>query len=379
MKILTNIQTSHLAGISQTFSSFLESAEKEHKRRFDITGVEIIANSKLDKPKRREKKKGKFTLISLESNFPNISEASRNSKNIQEIENTYVNLINIYQEIIKKERPDVILLNGTYLIPWCLFKASQGFNTPTVLHYHGILSKEVAHWEEKQRLLLGQMEKSFDQKGLYYLFPSNLAKEVVENEIYGHKIVNFSVLPNPVPKHFFQINKKGSSKNIGIVSRWAMVKNPSFIKRIVTYNQKHSNQFLLNIVTDLKKDSKVYKGISESVHFQEPMNNQRLADFYGKMGIIISPSVFETYGNVAQEALAANTPALVSSNMGVSETYRKLGLQDWIVDFNSVKNVYDKAKEISKQGVNPMVRKMIFDEYSPEKIHGQLLNILSSV
>lgn len=379
MKILTNIQISHLAGISQTFSSFLSYVEQDKKSNLKITGITIQACPPSHMPKKRQKRKGKFTLISMTSDFPTIGDITRNSNNLCEVENAYSRLISNYQEVIKAEKPDLILLNGTYLMPWCMFKASRGFNIPIILHYHGILSKEVAHWEKKQRSLLCQMEKSFDRKDLFYLFPSNLAKEVVENEVYGHKIKKCSILPNPVPKHFFKIRKKGNSKNIGIVSRWSRVKNPPFIKRAIKYNQKHGSQFSINIVTDIRKNKQDYRKLYEHAHFFNPMTNQRLADFYGKVGSVISPSVFETYGNVAQEALAANTPALISANMGVSETFKKLGLDDWIVDFSSVKSIYSKIAEISKQEVSSKVRKIIYDDFSPERIHGQMLNILSSV
>lgn len=379
MKILTNVQTSHLAGISQTFSSFVNFTNQDKKNHLKITGVEISPSSSLPTLKRKQKRKDKFTLITTECNYPTINEVTKNSNSLFDIENNYRELITKYKEMIKDEKPDVILLNGTYFMPWCLFKASQEYNIPIILHYHGVLSKEVAHWDEKPKSLLCQMEKSFDQKNLFYVFPSNLAKEVVENEVYGHKINNCSILPNPVPKHFFKINKKDSSDDIGIISRWSKIKNPSFIKRIAKYSRKHGNHFPISIVTDIKKDGKDYKELAGHVNFINPMSNNEIANFYGKVGIVISPSIFETYGNVAQEALATNTPALISSNMGVSETFKKLGLTDWIVNFSSAKNIYSKINELKKQEVGSKIRKIIYYEFSPEKIHGQMINIINSV
>ena len=93
------------------------------------------------------------------------------------------------------------------------------------------------------------------------------------------------------------------------------------------------------------------------IKLYDPMSSRKLAKFYEKMGIIISPSLFETYGNVAQESIASGTPALISSNMGVSETFRDLGLSDYIVNFKSTQDVYNKIINFSGQPISDKVRK----------------------
>src|SRR5690606_20553529 len=122
-------------------------------------------------------------------------------------------------------------------------------------------------------------------------------------------IKKFAVIPNAVPLHFFEITKKGSNHKVGLVSRWAAVKNSSFSKKLVRYNKKRGNSLKINIVTNDGIDANSRKELSESAYLRRPMDSQKLARFYGEMGSVISPSHFETYGNVAQEALATNTPA----------------------------------------------------------------------
>jgi glycosyltransferase involved in cell wall biosynthesis len=96
------------------------------------------------------------------------------------------------------------------------------------------------------------------------------------------------------------------------------------------------------------------------------------------MGIVISPSHFETYGNVAKEALATGTPAIVSPNMGVSETFNKLGLNDWVVDFNSVKSVYNKIENIIGEPVSEKTREKMKKLYIPPKIFSEIVSILNN-
>ncbi|MBI4099450.1 glycosyltransferase family 4 protein [Candidatus Microgenomates bacterium] len=377
MKILTNVQTGYLSGISQTFGSFLTYLKKGGKQ-IKVTGVDI-QNIKGEENWSTRQKRSNFTLLSTFCRVPNIGDTVSKSQSLAEVEAIYEGVIGKYQEILQSEKPDLVLLNGTYFLPWCLDVASRNLKIPTVLHYHGILSKEVAHWEDHSRILLEQMEKSFDRKDMFYIFPSNLAKDVVENEVFKHSIKHASVLPNPIPRYFFDVVRKQNSKNIGIVSRWTRVKNPSFILKLARHNKKHGDRFQVNVITDLAKGTKSYRELAGIAKFRGSMDNERLAKFYASMAVVVSPSHFETYGNVAQEALASSTPALVSSQMGVSETFRKLGLSDWIVDFNSVRDVYSKMKEMSKQGVSPKVKQMIFNEFSSEIVNRQLLDILVAV
>lgn len=196
MKILTNIQTSPLGGIGQTFSNLINSLNKNNPSKIKITGVEITTepncpqNGIINKPKTSSILK----LISVKQDFPYFGDVIKTVRNVDEIRETYSQLIDIYVSIIKRENPTLILINGTYFVPWCMFQAANQQGIPTILHYHGILTKECSH-----------MEKTFDNDHFYYIFPSELAKNTVENEVFGHKISRSAIIRNAIPQHFFNI------------------------------------------------------------------------------------------------------------------------------------------------------------------------------
>lgn len=97
------------------------------------------------------------------------------------------------------------------------------------------------------------------------------------------------------------------------------------------------------------------------------------------MGVVLSPSFFETYGNVAQEAVATGTPAIVGPNMGVAEIFKEIGLSQWIVDFKSTKNVYYKIKEISGQPVSSKIKKMLKYNLTSPAINQSLIQVFKSI
>ena len=109
------------------------------------------------------------------------------------------------------------------------------------------------------------------------------------------------------------------------------------------------------------------------------MDNRKLAGFYKNMDIIICPSHFETYGNVAQEALASGTPALVSKNMGITETLAKLKLGHLVTDFRSPKAVYQKICALARLEIRTAVRGRLKAGYTPKKIYPKLCSLLSGI
>lgn len=167
-------------------------------------------------------------------------------------------------------------------------------------------------------------------------------------------------------------------KNIGIICRWAKVKNTDFFNKLAKYNWKEGGQYTINVITDLKKNAAPRRALGGMVKFRRPLDSSDMGKFYSKMGIVLSPSVFETYGNVPQEAVASGVPALVSSNMGVAEIFKQLGLSDLITDFGSMSGAYERIKDVSGQSVSQDIREKMKELLSPDTIHRQMLNILES-
>src|SRR3989339_522720 len=200
----------------------------------------------------------------------------------------------------------------------------------------------------------------------------------VEKEVFKHKIKKSAIIPNPVPEYFFEQEYKAENKNIGIVSRWTGVKNVRFCEKLAIYNNENGNRFVVNVITDLDKNNKRYKELAKLIKFHKPRSNEKLAIFYKNMGVVISPSHFETYGNVAKESIATGTPAMVSLNMGVSEAFKNLGLHDWIINFDSVEEVYGKIENVMGERVRGNVKDKMKELYAPCKIFKKMVSVLNS-
>jgi len=374
IKVLTGIRVAQSSGIAQVAFSFLDFIEAG-KKNINIVAVDIT-NGKKESCRKNVSKK--TSVISIKTKLPNIGKIVNESKNLKQVQEKYEKIINLYQKAIIEEKPDLILINGTYFMPWCLLIASERENVPAVLHYHGVLSKEVQNWKKLKRKIFLEMERCFDKKDLFYIFPSKITKSTVEKEVFCHKIKNCSILANPVSEHFFTDKIRRKNKNIGIVSRWTGIKNVNFCKELAEYNHKNGSKFVVNVITDLNVKHEEYIKLSKIVRFHKQKSNKKLASFYRNMGVVISPSHFETYGNVAKESIASGTPAMVSSNMGVSETFDNLGLNRWIINFDSVKSVYNKIESVMGESVHIDVKNKMKELYMPHTIFDQIVTILNA-
>ena len=94
---------------------------------------------------------------------------------------------------------------------------------------------------------------------------------------------------------------------------------------------------------------------------------------------MLSPSRFETYGNVAQEAVACGTPSLVSEQMGVAETFRKIGLDDLIIDFSCPKRVLENIEMLLNYPIPQETIETLRKNFSNEKISAEFVQILKSI
>jgi glycosyltransferase involved in cell wall biosynthesis len=111
------------------------------------------------------------------------------------------------------------------------------------------------------------------------------------------------------------------------------------------------------------------------------MNINRLAKFYKKQDVIISPSHFETYGYVPLEAIATGTPALINKTLGIKEVFKKLGLDDYIVDFKKPNSIIKKIDFIRKNRlvINKEASRRLRKEYSFSKTMVQFFDTFEKV
>ena len=301
----------------------------------------------------------------------------KKSHTIKDIERAYKEPIRIIRNILKKEKPDVILLSGTYYLPWLISIAAEQEGIPIVLWYSGVLTKEVEHYSKKLRKLFSLMEKSIVARSSSVIFPSKLCKDVVEEIVVKKKIKKSYVIPNAVASTFIDpcaVDYSVESR-IAAVGRYSKIKNfDKFFelhKELLKRRWRHTASFLT-------KQNAVIKKIPKTIEVLPPMNVEGLKKFYISQGLIVSPSIFETFGNVPMEAVCLGIPVLVSDNMGCAEILKKVGLENMVISFDDINKVADRVQELCGQSILPRqlnaIRRILDNKFISEEIGAVLKN-----
>ena len=287
------------------------------------------------------------------------------AKTIEELRYEFSPLIKSMEEIVKDA--DVVLLSGGYYFPWSLFQAARNLHKPVVLCYAGILSKEITHLPENVQKMMKLMEKDFDDPLLYYIFPSSLTKATVEG-IFGHALPRSEVIFNGVPPEFFDARfRMKKEKRVSFVGRCTSVKNPEFMVKLADEFEKRGSGYKVHMVTKPVDHYPFYYDLKNApITMHSPMGTADLARFYGASSVIVSPSYFETYGNVPLEAISAGTHALVSPSMGVTEVFKHFDMTSYITMFDDVTAVVDKIEYLVKGKVRV-----------PQSLRERIKNMLS--
>lgn len=303
------------------------------------------------------------------------------SKTLKEIERAYRGSIRILRQVLRQTKPDVVLLSGTYYIPWLISIAAYAEKIPIVLRYAGIYSLETKYMTPSRRKLYASMEQSIVRRASHIIFPSRLCRDMVLTEVVGRPIKNSYIIPNSVAPIFTDPGayEQSLERRIALVARYDRVKNfPAFFalhRELLKRKWEHTASLITKAGTKIKY-------IPKTVDMLPPMTREGLKKFYLTQGLVISPSTFETFGNVPMEAACLGIPVLVSETMGCAEILKKVGLGNMITSFEDISNVADQAQALCGQYILPKqmnaLKKILDHRFIGEEIAAVLHDAVSS-
>ena len=328
------------------------------------------------------------------TNGKDIFDILKSSRNYKDFNFKIEKVVNEYQNNIKEVNPDIILIPGTSLTSYSLFKAArrEGLLHRSLHQYVGVLEKEIANYTGDTRYLLGLMGKEFVSelalKNVTYLFPSLICKKTVE-DIHKIKIKKSNVVWNGISEDFVKgdFNRNLPAElTFGYIGRVHSVKNPMFFLNL---NDNFNSSTKLKIITDLyaaagKPTGKALLGklTNGEVFYYAPRSKAKLKEFYeSQISANIVPSFFETYCNGAIESIVCGTPTLLSDQAGATEVLKKYNLENFIFSIynpDSFNNALEEAKKINFT-IDKELSREIYEDLSWEKVIKRYNEIIESI
>ncbi len=351
MKVAINITREALGGITTTNLNLLDEL---HGSNGSFVGIELNAFRTFKAATLfRHLSPDWFTHHIVSLCDYSLGDTLKKASSLKEMEMLYKPIIDIVRGILRKEKPDVMLINGTYYIPWILSIACSKEKIPVVLWYAGVLSRETSHFKYRDRKIMADMERSVVRRAKRIMFPSELCKNTVLSDVVNTQTVRDAiVLPNPISPIFTQADRSDYSvdKRIAFVGRFSRIKRPREFIRLHKILLKSGWEHEATMVTDLHSKADL-KLVPKTINLLPSMPPEQLKKFYATQGLVVCPSAFETFGNVPIEAACTGIPVLVHENMGCTDVLRDANLGKFVVNFDDTELAIKRIKELCGQNI----------------------------
>ncbi len=287
--------------------------------------------------------------------------------------------IEIITEIIKAEKPDVILLNGFMLTSWFMLKAAQKAGIPVVSSHHGIWTKEVAQIVNKYSPIMNPlarfMEKDLTKLSTAEIFLNDHTRRAYEKAVTKTNPSRRVIIPIKYDESF--LNKRlprprnEQPIRIGFVGRWDPIKNIQAVYDLAAEARRQKKDWEFYSVTkidDLKTLAPLRGKYEKLIRVIPGLSPKELKKFYADMDLMILPSRFDAAGIVVMEAAFQNRATLISLGVGWVEEYEKCGMKDWIDSFADPKKALAHIERLLGSDVPAAYISHIKKYHAPQRI-----------
>jgi glycosyltransferase involved in cell wall biosynthesis len=293
--------------------------------------------------------------------------------------------IDVYT-VIKREKPDVVLSNFSYVNPALLFGKLFGVKK-SLVWFHS-LNKQM---ESSKRNVF--IKTQFLKLADTIIANSFLTKDELEQfyEVSGskiHAIPFWSTISEQEIKPTslnFSIHK--NVVKIGCPGRMATHKNQKIIiEALAKLNTSSHSEFHLYFAGEGEELSDLKTQVEElaldsKVTFLKHLSANDMYHFYSNVDVVILPSLHEAFGLVFIEAISLGTPVIVSSNFGALSFINDGNKTLSKVAFNP-KSVMDLQEKLipylEHNGLaKDYFKRLYHDNFNKDLIFNSFLNIIS--
>jgi len=290
------------------------------------------------------------------------------------------------EKIIKRIKPSIIHSHSPGFMGIHALIVSYRMQIPLFFTYHTFIDDSIylvikdENFQNFARKLLYQWLKYYMKRCSCIIAPSNYTARYINEKIIERSI---EIIPTGIDiKRFSGKNKKDNEKKIILhVGRIVREKNIDLIIEASPYIlKKLDTTFLIVGEGPARKEYEekvIKKGLEKNFIFTGFVDDEKLLNYYHSADVFVFPSIYETQGIVALEAMASGLPVVAA---------RAKALPDFIRDGENgyLFDPYD-AKEFAEKVIKAIDNKKVVEKglefvknFSIEKMAGKLVGLYES-
>jgi len=314
------------------------------------------------------------------------------AKNKLQPETVFKKPIDQIVKLIEAEKPDVIFLNGFGIYNWMLLKAGEITQTPVIIQHAGIWTKELSvhkkFYSAEGRRIMEKMERDSTRIAAREIFLNEWSREEYRQLIAKVDLKKTSVVPLPFD---FASFKKLSAENktqlfnfdkklfhIGIIARWDEIKNHRAVLSLAKEAKKKNLPWLFHAVTNIPETGgyeKEREKYCRHVDVIPPLERGTISQFCRAVDLLILPSIFDVSPTVVLEAIALNTPIVISPQVGFAREFRIHGAKKWIIDFHDTAAAVNRVENLLGQKMPKLLAREIKLNHGHKKVFAEYIKI----
>src|SRR3989344_863738 len=298
--------------------------------------------------------------------------------------------------LIKKERPDVVLLNGFGFLNWIILKASEQSGVPVVIQHAGIWTKKLRlhkhNYSAAGRKIMEKMEKDSTRLSAVEIFLNTWSRDYYQKHVAKRQDGNSLIIPLPFDFSSFADTPKNQKKTVGIgsenvfkigtIGRWDKIKNHKALLSLAKAAKRVNLPWQFYAVTKIAKTR--YPEIKKrdyekNVKVIRSLDRVGIYDFCRSMNLLILPSLFDVSPTVVLEAVSSGTPISISPNVGYVNEFKKCGAANWIINFNSAINAAIKIKKIAGKPLPQALKNAVIKQHNHKNVLSSYLCLLKAL
>ncbi len=298
-------------------------------------------------------------------------------------------------KLIKAQKPDVIFLNGFGIYPWILLKAAELSGVPVVIQHAGIWTKELnVHkklYSTEGRKVMERMEKDATKIASHEVFLNEWSKRYYNENI--SKLDNKKTSIIPLPFDFVSFKKLNSCNeaplfnfskkkiHIGLIARWDEIKNHKAVLAMAKEAKKQNLPWVFHSVVDIPDTANYRKEKNEYAKYIDiipSLHRLGISQFCNAVDMLILPSIFDVSPTVVLEAIASNTPVVISPNIGFAHEFKIYGGEKWVVDFNNTALALKHIKKLFGKEMPKLLKKRIKKNHKFDNVFDNYLRVFST-